>query len=158
MVMARKIKPLAVAFQWKVLMTKRGRMVSKETISIVWMKPPYTAALRRGELKRTVVVGKLEVSQDLFAFLSLDLYGSKDECSSGSGVYWFGSSSVVAVKLLVEVPRLAKRGSTAVGSLLEAATSNFILLSHSAATLFSTIATRSTESMAITPSIIPKTA
>ena len=123
MVMARKTSPPAVAFQWKVLITKRGRMASKETISIVWMKPPYTAALRRGELKRMVVVGNLEASQDLLASLVLGLYGSKDECSSGSGVCWFGSSSIVAVELLVEALRLAESGSTGVDSPSEAATS-----------------------------------
>ncbi|KAL8699996.1 MAG: hypothetical protein Q9224_001167, partial [Gallowayella concinna] len=66
-VMGRNIDPAPVAVQANVRLTKRGRILSMLARSIVCVRQPYMAAMRRGERKRMANLGKWVANQDSFS-------------------------------------------------------------------------------------------
>lgn len=145
MVMARKLMPMAVAFHWKGFHDEELEYVVSGDDDYHVAEIAINSCIEPWGAEKSDCWGDLEADQVSFFFWPFDLFGSsKDECSSGSGVWSFGSSSSVAVELL-----LRYSGSESTGVYLPPDTtvsSKSTLSSHLAGTLCSIIVTRNTKS------------
>ena len=87
--MARKMSPAPVDVYRNVRFTNRGRTASKDEMSVVCVKHPYTAAPMRGKPSKTVMARKFLRNQDC---RGLDGSWRSEELSF---VSWFSCSRCV---------------------------------------------------------------